>query len=111
MSLTFSEYLRVALAPPRYLAFPLSGIDVSASGVKAVRLAEQSHGLVLVAHAEEQLEPGAFVDGEYAEPAVIATAVARASARSGIESANAALSESKSYLFETTTPGGTPDAR
>ena len=109
MSLAFLEHLRVALAPPRYLAFPLSGIDISTSGVKAVRLAEQPHGLVLAAHAEEQLEPGAFIDGEYAEPAAIAVAVARASARAGIESANAALSESKSYLFETTTPGVTPD--
>ncbi|MDO8408365.1 MAG: pilus assembly protein PilM [bacterium] len=109
MSLSFSEHLRAALAPPRYLAFPLSGIDISTSGVKAVRLAERPHGLVLAAHADEQLEPGAFIEGEYAEPAVIAAALARAAARADIESANAALPEPKSYLFETTAPGVTPD--
>ncbi len=109
MSLAFLEHLRVALAPPSYLALPFAGIDVSTSGVKAIHLVERPYGLVLASYAEERLEPGAFIEGEYAEPAVISATIARASARIGITVANAALPESKSYLFETKTPGVTRD--
>lgn len=107
MPITLSARLRLALAPPRYLALPLSGIDISTSGVKAARLAEEAHGLVLAGYAEELLGPEAFMNGDFAEPHAIAQAVARAAARAGIDRTNAALPESKSYLFETTAEGTT----
>ena len=109
MPYLFKKRLRIALAPPQYLASPLSGIDISTSGVKAVRLAERPHGLVLAAYAEERLEPGVFADGEFADPAAIAAAVARAAEHVGVKSANAALPESKSYTFETTVEGTTQE--
>ncbi|HEY4522976.1 MAG TPA: pilus assembly protein PilM, partial [Candidatus Paceibacterota bacterium] len=99
-----------ALAPPRYLAPPLVGIDVSASGVKGVRLEERPFGLVLGAYAAEYLSPGTFADGEFADPAPIAAALKRVASTIGVASANAALPEAKSYLFETTAEGTTKDA-
>ncbi len=105
MPFVFSERLRAAFAPPRYLALPLSGIDLSTSGVKAVRLAETAQGLVLARYAEARLPSGAFTDGEIIERDTVVEALAAAAKSAGISSTNAALPESKSYLFETTASG------
>ncbi len=109
MSLALGSRLRLALAPPHYLAPPLAGIDVSASGVKGVRLEERPYGLVLGAYAAEYLSPGAYADGEFADPAPIATALSSVARTVGVASANAALPEAKSYLFDTTAGGVTKD--
>ncbi len=103
--LSVSRGLRAAFAPPRYLAAPLSGIDLSTSGVKAVRLAENAHGFVLAKYAEARLPVGAFTDGEIMDRNAVAAALAAAAKEAGISSGNAALPESKSYLFETAVPG------
>lgn len=105
MPFVLSERLRAALAPPRYLALPFSGIDLSTSGVKAVRLSEGTHGLTLASYAEALLPAGAFTDGEIVDRAAVIDALAAAAHAAGISSVNAALSESKSYLFETTALG------
>lgn len=105
MSLVLGERLRLAFAPPRYLALPLSGIDISTSGIKAVRLNENIDGLVLASYAEERLPSGAFTDGEIIDRAAVANVLSKVAHTTGISVANVALSESKSYLFETTAPG------
>jgi type IV pilus assembly protein PilM len=105
MSFVFGERLRAGFAPPKYLSFPLSGIDLSTSGVKAVRLVEGGHGLVLGDYAEVRLPAGAFTDGEIVDHDTVVKALASAAKSAGISAANAALPESKSYLFETTAPG------
>lgn len=105
MPFVFSERLRAAFAPPHYLALPLSGIDLSTSGVKAVRLAEGPAGLVLVGHAEARLPSGAFTDGEIVDRAAVIEAITTAARQADISTANAALPESKSYLFDTAVEG------
>jgi type IV pilus assembly protein PilM len=107
MSLALKSRLRLALAPPHYLSPPLAGIDVSASGVKGVRLEERSYGLVLGAYAAEYLSPGAFADGEFADPSPIASALRQVAGAIGVTSANGALPEAKSYLFEAVAQGTT----
>jgi len=105
MSLVFSERLRALFAPPDYIALPLSGIDLSTSGVKAVRLAETVHGLTLASYVETRLPAGAFTDGEIVDHSAVAEALISAAEAAGISTANVALPESKSYLFETTAAG------
>ncbi|MFA6278767.1 MAG: pilus assembly protein PilM [Candidatus Paceibacterota bacterium] len=105
MSSVFKERLHAAFAPPRYLAPPLSGIDLSTSGVKAVRLVEGMHGLTLANYSEVKLPPGAFADGEIVDRAAVSSALATAAKTAGISDANVALSESKSFLFEATVNG------
>jgi len=105
MSSVFRNQLRAAFAPPRYLVPPLSGIDISTSGVKVVRLAEGMHGLTLASHAQVRLPLNMFTDGEIVDRAAVAAAVAAAAKEARITSANVSLSESKSYLFHTTAPG------
>ena len=105
MAFVLREHIRAAFAPPRYLALSLSGIDLSTSGVKAVRLAEGTHGLVLAGYADVRLPSGAFADGEIVDHASVAEMLSSAAKSAGISVANVALPESKSYLFEMTSPG------
>ena len=109
MSSVLFERIRSTLAPPRYLAAPLSGIDLSTSGVKAVRLVEGLHGLVLAKYIEERLAPGAFVDGEIADRVAVTNAIIAAAKAADIFAANVALPESRSFIFESVVPGSTPD--
>ncbi|MBI2025453.1 pilus assembly protein PilM [Candidatus Kaiserbacteria bacterium] len=106
MSLALRERIRTAFAPPRYLALPLSGIDLSTSGVKAVRLAEGAHGLTLESYADMRLPSGAYADGEIIDRAAVAKVLAEAARTVGISAANVSLPESKSYLFEMPVSGG-----
>lgn len=109
MTSVFKERLLSTFAPPRYLAFPLSGIDLSTSGVKAVRLAESPYGLVLAKYAEERLPPGAFIGGEIVDSAAVAEKLVAAAKATDIFAANVALPESRSFIFESVVPGGTHD--
>lgn len=101
----FGQRLRLAFAPPRYLAFPFSGVDVSTSGVKVVRLKRTVHGLVLDAYADVSIPTGAFIEGEIANKQIIVDAISEAARKAGIHEANVALPESKSYLFDTNATG------
>jgi type IV pilus assembly protein PilM len=105
MSSFFRERIRGAFAPPRYLSLPLSGIDLSTSGVKAVRLVQGTHGLSLASYTDERLPSGAYTDGEIVDRAAVANILATAAKAVGISVANVSLPESKSYLFETAVPG------
>ncbi|MCX6786257.1 MAG: pilus assembly protein PilM [Candidatus Kaiserbacteria bacterium] len=107
MSFVSDKRLHAAFAPPKYLAFPYSGIDLSTSGVKMVRLTETAHGLILSKYSEERLPPSAFVDGEIVDRAAVIQALATAARTASVSSVNVALPESKSFLFETTISGST----
>lgn len=105
MAFVFREHLLAAFAPPRYLAPPLSGIDLSTSGVKAVRLTTGARGIMLAHYAQARLPLGVFTDGEIIEREAVVEAIAETVRATGISGANVSLPESKSYLFETTAPG------
>src|SRR3989338_3739274 len=105
MSSALRVRMRTAFAPPRYLAQARAGIDISTSGVKAVRLATSPYGLMLASYAETLLPPTAFTNGEIVYHAVVVENLMTAATTARISSTNAALSESKSYLFETTVSG------
>ena len=105
MPTVFSKRLRAIFTPPNYMALPFSGIDLSTSGVKAVRLTESIHGLILASFIEEKLPAGAFIDGEIVDREVIVTTLKHVADTAKISSAHVALSESKSYLFETLVSG------
>lgn len=105
MSSGFSERIRAAFAPPRYLALPFSGIDLSTSGVKAARLVQGAHGLILGEYAEAKLPSGAFAGGEITDEATMVAAITEVARTARISAANVALPESKSFLFEAEVTG------
>lgn len=112
MTPVFGGRIRAAFAPPRYLASPLSGVDISTSGVKVARLTEGPHGLTLEHYAQVRLPLGVFTDGEIIDQKAIVEALQTTTQATGITAANVALSESKAYLFDTTAPGaGKPQWR
>ncbi|MSU74813.1 hypothetical protein EXS57_03495 [Candidatus Kaiserbacteria bacterium] len=112
MPSVFREYVRTAFAPPRYLAAPFSGVDISTSGVKVVRLTKSTHGLILEHYAQVRLPLGAFTDGEIIDRAAIVQAIVTAAGAADISSTNVSLPEPKSYLFETNALGaGKPEWR
>lgn len=111
MSTVLRERLRAAFAPPRYLTLPLCGIDLSTSGVKAVRLAEGPRGLTLEGSADVRIPTGAYVDGEIIDHDAIISTLATAAKVAGISVANVSLPESKSYLFETAVTGNSMGER
>lgn len=105
MASIFSRLARLEFAPPRYLSLPTAGIDVSASGVKLVVLAEKLAGLEMIAYGEERLPPTAMKGGEMVERPLVVEAVRTLARKHHVRFANIALSESRSYLFEATVPG------
>ena len=105
MTPVFGERVRAAFAPPQYLAPPLSGIDISTSGVKVVRLTPGAHGLTLDHYAQVRLPLGVFTDGEIIDRVAIVKAIATATGAADIFAANVSLPESKAYLFEARVPG------
>lgn len=98
--------LRIEFAPPRYLAFPTAGIDISASGVKMVVLKEHLHGLELERFGEVRFAPGVMNGGEIANADEIREAVRSLARKHGVKFANISLPESRSYLFEAAVSGG-----
>lgn len=108
MQRMLERFIRTEFAPPRYLAEPSIGIDVSVSGIKMVRIVEKLHGLELVDYAEERLQPGAINKGEIADRAAVVAALKKIAKVHRVSYAHIALPESRGYLFETGVDGQTP---
>lgn len=96
----FTRIARIELAPPRFLAMPAAGIDISTSGIKTAVLAERIGGLELIEYGEQLLPLGAITGGEITDPVMVAKAIGEVAHAHHIKFANIALSESRSYLFE-----------
>jgi hypothetical protein len=75
-----------------------------------VRLRETADGLVVDRYVDIPLPPEAFVNGEVADRATVIKALQEASKSLGTSLVSASLSESKSYLFETTVAGKSKEA-
>lgn len=102
------QFLRVQLAPPRYLSLPAAGIDISASGIKIACLKERSHGLELTDYGEEPLPEGAIVGGEITDSKAVVAVLREIARKHNISTANITLPEARSYLFETDVEGKKP---
>lgn len=99
-ALSLKQLARVYFAPPKYLALPTAGIDISTSSVKAVEITEHTHGLEVSYFDEMPLPDGAVVAGEIVKPEPVAHALKILVKKHGIKAAHVSLPESKSYLFE-----------
>ena len=109
MEFALIRRLQIAFQPPRYLAPPATGIEISLSGIKAVRLDATPQGIILAAYTETKLPPGAYLDGDITDHSLVATAIAEAAHQIGVQGGSVSLAESKSYLFETEAQGRTKE--
>ena len=100
-----SRELALQFAPPAYLSQPTVGVDISASGVKAVKLVEKLHGLELEYYTEEKF-PASSVPGiSPDEQPEIAPMLAKLAKERHIHTANVAFPEARGYLFEAVVDG------
>lgn len=100
-----SRIARIEFAPPRYLALPAAGVDISTSGIKVAVLDERLGGLELVRYGEELLPLGAVSGGDISDPVAVIAALKKLAKKHRIRFANIALSESRSYLFDAVLAG------
>ena len=99
-----AQFFRSEFRPPDYLALPTAGIDISASGIKAVCLVERAHGLELRVAAEVPLAAGVISSGEIADRAAVVEAIDSLAKKHHFTRANIALPEARGYLFEALVP-------
>jgi type IV pilus assembly protein PilM len=97
--------IALQLAPPQYLSLPTAGIDVSASGIKVVKVVEKAHGLELSFFTEERFPIKNTASTEAADQVETAKLLSQIVAKHHIDLANIALPESRGYLFEATVDG------
>lgn len=107
MASALSRFVRSSFATPQYLAMPTVGIDLSTSGVKGALVTMRSHGLELSNFIDVRFASTAFSEGDIVERAPIVAALEEIRKKLGVNIANVALPESKSYLFETRAVGAT----
>lgn len=101
-----SRFLRVELAPPEYLSIPITGIDISTSGIKIARTKERLHGVELVEYGEYILPTGAMSGGEITDRDAVIKGLRSLAKDHRISAANIALPEARGYLFEAEVPAG-----
>ena len=100
-----SREFAIQFAPPTYLSQPTVGIDIAASGVKAVKLVEKMHGLELDYYTEEKF-PASSVPGiSPDEQPEVGPMLAKLAKERRIHTANVALPEARGYLFEAAVDG------
>ncbi len=107
--ISFQHLARVYFAPPKYLALPTAGIDISTSSIKSVRLAEHPHGLEVADFDELALPKGAVENGEIIKVEPVIEVLKTLVKKRGIRAAHISLPESKSYLFEAKVSGNTEE--
>ncbi|MBU6323481.1 MAG: pilus assembly protein PilM [Patescibacteria group bacterium] len=106
--MTFSamRFASVSFPPPRFLALPIAGVDLSTSGVKTVTLRDTWNGLELASFGNRFIPTGSVTGGEVMDRTKVIEAVRMLTKEKGITVANFGLPESKSYLFQTNVPDG-----
>ena len=101
-----AQFFRAEFRPPDFLLAPVAGVDVSASGIKAVRVAEHTHGLELASFGEVPLPEGAIAGGEITDRDAVRKALVELARRQHFNRAYTGLPETRGYLFEATVPKG-----
>lgn len=94
-----------ALFPaPNYLSLNTAGIDISTSGIKFVILERKIEGLVISSFGSLPLPEGVIESGDIVNTDVFHTTLKQLVATYHLQSANIALPEQRSYIFEVGLP-------
>lgn len=104
---SLKRFARVYFAPPKYLAPPAVGIDISTSSIKSVRVVERQHGIEVSDFNEMPLPAGAVDNGEVIKAEPVVDALKELAKKCDIHAASVSLPEAKSYLFELKVQGNT----
>ena len=93
-----SGFLYRFFPPPKYLDFPVVGLDVSDRSIKYVELKETRDGLRLKRYGEKNLPAGTIVAGEIKKPDTLSANLAALLKPLGLHHLAAALPEERNYI-------------
>ncbi len=98
------------LPPPRFLAMPAAGIDISDAFVRAISFSGSLGSLHVDWWAEEPLPKGAVVGGAISRREQLVSVLKKIQSARSIRFVRAALSEQQAYVFETEAPTALAEA-
>lgn len=99
--------LRRLFTPPRFLAMPAAGIEISDACIRALALSGTPGALRVAWWAEEAFPHGAVVGGVLRDKGVIVSALKKIRAEHHFDFAHLAIPEQQSYVFEISVPAST----
>ncbi len=102
------SHLLALFPPPRFLAMPAVGLDISDSSVKFVELVNRPYGKELGMFAERDIPEGVVVNGEIVDTERLARVLAGLRRDFGLEFVRVSLPEEKGYVFQTKIARETP---
>lgn len=97
------ESLRL-FPPPRFLAMPGVGIDISEGAVKYIGLAEKTHGITIPLYGKATLPKGIVADSEIKDTEQLTAFLKKLRRDKGFEFAHVSLPEEHAYVFQTDVP-------
>lgn len=98
------DFLYRLFPPPKYLDFPVIGLDVSDLSVKYAELETTTEGIRLKRAGERELPSGVIVSGEIKKPDELSAILASFLKPLGVRYAVASLPEERSYISIMTLP-------
>lgn len=109
--MSFRRGLLAAFPPPSSVTLPAAGIDISDSAVRCVAFKDAFFGREVKTFIETPLAPGAVVEGDIENKALVTDVLRSFRLRHGIRYSIVALPERKAYLYQTIVPAGVIDLR
>ncbi len=95
-----AHFFHVHFPPPKYMALPTAGIDISTSSIKAVHIQECQYGLEADMFDEIALPASVINKGNITSQQSVANTLKTLVQHNALKAAHVSLPEAKSYLFE-----------
>lgn len=96
-------------APPRFLAMPAAGIEISDAFIRALSFSGTPDTLRVAWWEEEALPRGAVVGGAMSSKSVVIEALKKIRAKRKFDFAHISIPEQQSYLCEMSVPAASPE--
>ncbi len=104
LSPVHTSFFARAFPPPRFLAMPAAGIDISDYSIKFMSFELRGGGVEVAAFGKFDLPPGTVVNGDVKEPEVLAQQLGKLAHEHRISFAHLCLPEEHAYLFQMEVP-------
>lgn len=108
-SIKNKSFLSKILPPPKFLAMPSAGIDISDSSIHLIELAQKRNNKILNRFGEYIIPEGVVLGGEVKDVKALSKILAKIKKDYDIHFVRASLPEEKAYLFQTRVPNNIPE--
>ncbi len=104
MSAMKLEKIFDAFPPPKFLDMPFTGVSISDSAIRAIRLGRKSGKLYIEKHGEKTLSPGIVTNGQIENVEEVVKALSSLKKDMNMDYVKLSLPEEKAYLFTAKIP-------